>query len=228
MYKRQVLIATSPNGALPTWERLTCGFVAGAVARTATSPLDVVKLCLQVSSKGGSAKETIDRLWKEGGIAAFWRGNTVAIMNQGPQSAIKFFCVDELTRRVAQFTKAPITTPQRAMIGGAAGIISQLIAFPFDLIHTRITIDPKGYTGMFQAAKRIVSEEGVFALWSGIIPTITGAVVYEGSQYVISGGLKERFIQMYAKGGNLTPWQNLFVGAAAGAIGQTILSLIHI
>lgn len=218
----QLLIATSPDKALPTWERLSCGFIAGAVARTVTSPLDVVKLILQVNTKGGNVKQTVAELWQKDGIKAFWRGNGVAVMNQGPQSAIKFFCVDELTRRVANFTKAPITTPQRAVIGGAAGIISQLISFPFDLIHTRITIDPKNYSSLFQAAVKIIKEEGVLALWSGIVPTVTGAVVYEGSQYVISGGLKEKFIQTISKDGTVTPWQNLFIGAASGAIGQTI------
>ena len=217
-----VLISTSPNESLPTWERLSCGFIAGAVARTVTSPLDVVKLLLQVNTKGGSMKDTITELWQKDGIKAFWRGNTVAIMNQGPQSAIKFFCVDELTRQVHNFTKKPITTSQRALIGGSAGIISQLISFPFDLIHTRITINPQAYTGIFQAMTKIIREEGVFALWSGIIPTVTGAVVYEGSQYVIQGGLKEKFIELYGKGGRITPWQNLFIGAAAGAIGQTV------
>ena len=69
---------------------------------------------------------------------------------------------------------------------------------------------------------KIIKDEGPLALWSGIIPTVTGAVVYEGSQYVIQGGLKEKFIELYAKGGRITPWQNLFIGAAAGAIGQTV------
>ena len=218
----RVLIATSPSDALPTWERLSCGFIAGAVARTVTSPLDVVKLLLQVNTKGGSMKDTITELWQKDGIKAFWRGNMVAVMNQGPQSAIKFFCVDELTRQVHNFTKKPITTAQRALIGGAAGIISQFISFPFDLIHTRITINPQAYKGIFQATGKIIKEEGFTALWSGIVPTVTGAVVYEGSQYVISGGLKEKFIQLYGKNGKITPWQNLFIGAASGAIGQTI------
>lgn len=215
-----VLYATSPSGELPPWQKLSSGFIAGAVARTVTSPLDVVKMLMQVSTKGGNVAETAKKLFKEDGIMAFWRGNTVAVMNQGPQSAIKFFIVDELTEIVGK--GKPLTTPQRALIGGAAGVISQFCAYPFDLIHTRITVDPAHYKSVWQSAYKIIKEEGVFSLWSGIVPTVTGAIIYEGSQYVISGGLKQKFIDLYCKDGFLTPTQGLLVGAASGAIGQTI------
>jgi solute carrier family 25 protein 43 len=215
----RVLIATSP--APPTTlspaEDLVVGLVTGLATRTLTSPFDVVKILIQVNSKGGSISGTIEELWKADGIAAFWRGNLAGCLTQGPQTAIKFF-VRERLRPV--FGK-DLTPGQRAIIGAAAGIVSQTVVYPIDFIHTRILLDPKKYSGIFQSLTTIVKEEGVAAFWSGILPTIVGAIPFEGSQFVCYDGLVDLYKRRTGTQA-VGPVVNSALGAVAGAISQTI------
>jgi hypothetical protein len=218
-YADSILIATSPSPelALNSFEQLTSGFVTGAITKTLTSPFDVVKTILQASGKGVSTSDTINQLWKDNGIAAFWRGNSVGVLKQGPQSALKFFVLEEFKKQFG----TDVSSGQRAIFGATAGIISQSVVYPIDFIHTRILVNPKKYTGFFQAASTIFREEGISAFWNGIAPTVIGSIPFEGSQFVCVGGLTE----FYKKRNNVKdvpPLVTGAIGAIAGAFSQTI------
>jgi hypothetical protein len=217
----KVLIATSPAAAQPklnTFEHLATGFVAGTLARTITSPLDVVKMLMQVSSKGGNMGEILAKLWKEDGIAGFWRGNTAACVRLGPQSAIKFFVFDHLQKTVNG--GKPLTGIQRTICGSSAGVISQVLTYPLDVVRTRITVDPKKYNSIFGAMFTIVGEEGFGSLFAGLIPTVAGVIPYEGAQFYAYGGLKNFYTTTIAPGKPVTPFINCLIGASAGCFSQ--------
>ena len=213
-----VLYATSPaqKVTINKYENLVCGMVTGVFTRTLTSPFDVVKILLQVNSKGGSMKDTIKDLWAQNGIAAFWRGNFAGCLTQGPQSAIKFFVQEELKKRFGE----NLTNGQRAIVGATAGLISQTLVYPIDFIHTRILLDPIKYNGIFHSFMTVIKEEGIPALWSGIAPTIMGVIPYEGSQFFCF----DYFCQLYKKTQKkeITPIVRCAIGAVSGAISQTV------
>jgi solute carrier family 25 protein 43 len=215
-----VLIATSPAApvTLTSYENLIAGAFTGMATRTLTSPFDVVKILLQVNSKGGSTTETIKELWASDGIAAFWRGNFAGCVTQAPQTALKFFVLEGLRKFIGN---VELTPGQRALMGAAAGIVSQTAVYPIDFIHTRILLDPKKYSGIFQSMATIVKEEGIAAFWSGIAPTIAGAIPFEGAQFVCFDG----FVELYKKQTGqktLSPLVTSALGATAGAISQTL------
>ena len=216
-----ILISTSPSQKveLNAIENLVCGFITGTCTRTLTSPFDVVKILLQVNSKGGSVGETISKLWREDGIAAFWRGNLVGCLNQGPQSALKFLVLEYLKKMIG---KEHLSGGERAFMGACAGIVSQTCVYPVEFIHTRILLDPKKYHGVFQTAATIISEEGITAFWSGIAPTIAGAIPFEGSQFFTYDGLAQLYKEKVAHSQTISPAANCVVGAIAGAISQTV------
>lgn len=215
----QVLYATSPNQQLSTVQRLGVGFIAGTLSRTLTSPLDVVKMLVQVNSRGGSTKDTIAKLLKEDGIAGFWRGNAAACIRLGPQSAIKFYAYEELVKRVCG-GKAPAGV-QRTVLGALSGVISQVMTYPLDVIRTRITVDPVKYHGIFGTAATMIKEEGPLSLYAGIVPTVVGVIPYEGAQFYAQGGLKNLYMTKIAPGKPITPWTNCMIGALSGMFSQT-------
>ena len=214
-----ILIATSPapKVELNKYENLVCGLVTGMATRTLTSPFDVVKILLQVSAKGGSTSETIKTLWKQDGIAAFWRGNLAGCLTQGPQSALKFFVLEQFRKVFGN----DLTGGKRAFMGAMAGIVSQTCVYPIDFIHTRILIDPKKYNGIFNSMATIVKEEGITAFWGGIAPTIMGAIPFEGSQFFCYDGLADLYKKHSGKT-TISPTMNCVIGATAGAISQTV------
>lgn len=213
-----VLYATSPMPTeISASQSLAAGFIAGVLSRTITCPLDVVKMILQTHEGDKTAKEIVKSILDKDGIAGFWRGNVVACVNSGPMVAIKYLVIDELTAIIGK--GQPIDGPTRCVIGGIAGIISQTVVFPLDLVLTRLTVSPHIYKNFFQSVGQIVKDDGILGLWQGLAPTITGAIVYEGSQYFVSGGFKQFYSQ---KEGRVAAWRNLLIGACAGAISQTI------
>merc|ERR1711916_295036 len=74
------------------------GGVSGAIAKTATAPIERVKLIIQTQDsnpaiRDGSVKryngivDCFQRVVKEQGIAAFWRGNLTNIIRYFPTQA---------------------------------------------------------------------------------------------------------------------------------------------
>ncbi|SPQ19332.1 716cb233-35de-4c20-889d-6b737fe15b74 [Thermothielavioides terrestris] len=52
--------------------------------------------------------------------------------------------------------------------GVFSGVVCSVISNPFDAVKTRIQLQPGQYRNMVQAARRMVGEEGVRALWDGL------------------------------------------------------------
>ena len=218
----RILISTSPDVIpfmkLTRQDNFICGTFSGFLARTLTSPLDVIKLLIQVGKKGESISDCCRDIYKRQGLLGFWNGNTISVMNQGFYSGIKFFVVKEITSYTGNHVNA--STVESAITGAVAGLISQATVFPMDLIRTRIIVHPKKYTGFFQAARMIVQEEGVTSLWSGLLPTIVGSIPYESSQYLVYGQLRQFSVNRENK--PLSPLQNAVFGTMAGMISATV------
>ena len=73
------------------------GAAAGAVSRTMTAPLNLIKLRLQ--TKGASSqgmKAVFTDVLSEGGARAFWRGNLANVLKIAPESAFRFGVYEQL------------------------------------------------------------------------------------------------------------------------------------
>jgi solute carrier family 25 oxoglutarate transporter 11 len=77
---------------------------------------------------------------------------------------------------------ANLSAFQKTYCSLAAGSIGSFIGTPCDLVLVRMQADStlpveerRGYKNVFDAFKRIVTEEGVTSLWNGAGPTILRA-----------------------------------------------------
>lgn len=83
------------------------GALAGAFARTATAPVERVKLILQVrgqgssnaaaslsSSPSSSSWDVCRQIYREEGVMAFWRGNSQNVLRAAGQAALNFALMD--------------------------------------------------------------------------------------------------------------------------------------
>jgi len=217
----RVLVATAPSRyvfeELSGVDTFLAGLVSGVLARTLVCPFDVVKLLVQVDSRDRGFLHSVRVLYDRAGIKAFWTGNWVGLSNQGLYSATKFLMIKELRplfgSRAQRF--------RAAASGALAGAIAQAALYPMDLVRTRIILYPGRYSSFFQAAGRIIAEDGVTALWTGLAPTIVGSIPYEGTNYLVYDGIRSLWLRR-GEDRRMTPLANAVIGAAAGLVSQAV------
>lgn len=79
----------------PVVAAFCAGGVAGAVSRTVVSPLERLKILMQIQSAGRDAYklsvgEALGKMWKEEGWRGFMRGNGTNCIRIVPYSAVQF------------------------------------------------------------------------------------------------------------------------------------------
>jgi len=179
------------------------GGTSGAVAKTATAPIERVKLIIQTQDanpkiiSGEVARYTgivncFTRISSEQGVSAFWRGNFTNIIRYFPTQAFNFAFKDGIK---AMFPKANKKTEFGKFFcinvasGGLAGAGSLMIVYPLDYARTRLASDVGGkdrqFNGLADCLKKTVQAGGVASLYNGIGVSIMGIIPYRGSYFGI-------------------------------------------
>jgi solute carrier family 25 (adenine nucleotide translocator) protein 4/5/6/31 len=177
------------------------GGVSGAVAKTATAPIERVKLLIQTQDANpkiisGEVKrytgivDCFVRVSQEQGIKAFWRGNFTNIIRYFPTQAFNFAFKDTIK---AMFPKVDKKTEfgKFFMInmasGGLAGAGSLLIVYPLDFARTRLASDvgsgKQQFNGLVDCIRKTLQAGGLPALYNGIGVSIVGIIPYRGTYF---------------------------------------------
>jgi solute carrier family 25 (adenine nucleotide translocator) protein 4/5/6/31 len=174
------------------------GGVSGAVAKTATAPIERVKLLIQtqdanpkiISGEVPRYTGIIDcftRVSKEQGVRAFWRGNFTNIVRYFPTQAFNFAFKDSIK---AMFPKVDKNKEfgKFFMInmasGGLAGAGSLMIVYPLDYARTRLASDvgsgKQQFNGLVDCITKTVKSSGIGGLYNGVGVSIVGIIPYRG------------------------------------------------
>lgn len=185
--------------ALRPFKLFIAGGVAGAVSRTATAPLDRLKILLQVHD--GRQKMTfaegLRRMAAEGSIKAFFKGNGTNVVKIAPETAIKL-TMNDIYKRLITSDPEEITPVQRMMAGALAGATAQAIIYPLELVKTRLAVCPVGtYSGIADTMTKVLSQEGWRAFYRGIVPSMLGILPYAGVDIAVFEMLKEWLLDNY-------------------------------
>ncbi|KAG5982350.1 hypothetical protein E4U55_002016 [Claviceps digitariae] len=143
------------------------GAIAGGVSRTATAPLDRLKVYLLVntsSSSSGSTvaaaavkqsgsvatgkiasrpiRDAVKDLFRNGGVRSFFAGNGLNVIKIMPETAIKFGSYEAAKRALANFEghgdPRQISPYSKFTAGGVAGMIAQFCVYPLDTLKFRL------------------------------------------------------------------------------------------
>ncbi|KAI5457299.1 mitochondrial carrier domain-containing protein [Mariannaea sp. PMI_226] len=140
------------------------GAIAGGVSRTATAPLDRLKVYLLVNTSSGSetagaalrqgsplaavrnaAKplgDAVRDLFRNGGIRSFFAGNGLNVVKIMPETAIKFGSYEAAKRALANLEghgdPKKINSYSKFTAGGIAGMIAQSFVYPLDTLKFRL------------------------------------------------------------------------------------------
>lgn len=204
------------------------GGTAGAIARTASAPLDRIKLLFQVQvvpTSGTSATaytgvwQAASKIMQEEGFRAFWKGNGTNIVRIFPYSAAQLAANDQY-KRLAANANGELTVPRRLLAGACAGMTATALTHPLDTVRLRLALPNCGYTGMTNAFVSMVRAEGILSLYKGLVPTLIGIAPYAALNFATYDMLKRKFYH-----GNDTnrqnPATNLGLGGLAGTIAAT-------
>ncbi|PWA94417.1 hypothetical protein CTI12_AA062010 [Artemisia annua] len=203
---------------------LIAGGVAGAASRTATAPLDRLKVALQVQTTRAAIGPAVKNIWKEGGIVSFFRGNGLNVVKVAPESAIKFYTYELLKDFIGGGDKDDIGTSGRLLAGGMAGAVAQTAIYPMDLVKTRLqtyVCEVGKVPSLGKLSKDIWVQEGPRAFYKGIIPSLLGIVPYAGIDLAVYEKLKEMSKTYICVDSEPGPLAQLGCGTISGALGAT-------
>ncbi|OGM39542.1 hypothetical protein ABOM_011841 [Aspergillus bombycis] len=223
--------------AEPVVAAFIAGGVAGAVSRTIVSPLERLKILLQIQSVGReeyklSTWKALVKIGKEEGWRGFMRGNGTNCIRIIPYSAVQFGSYNFYKRFAEPTPDAELSPVRRLICGGAAGITSVTITYPLDIVRTRLSIQSASFAalgqrdgsgklpGMFSTMVLIYKTEGgILALYRGIIPTVAGVAPYVGLNFMTYESVRKYL----TPDGDKTPssLRKLLAGAISGAVAQT-------
>lgn len=138
--------------------------MAGMISRTATAPLDRLKVYLIAQV---SPKETVDKaikegapgvavrnftknlvdackeLWRAGGIRSLFAGNGLNVVKVMPESAIKFGAYEAAKRFFANLEGGDpkhLHPTAQFLAGGFGGVVSQCVVYPLDTLKLYVVL----------------------------------------------------------------------------------------
>ena len=173
---------TDKNGRLSLLPEIISGASAGACQVIFTNPLEIVKIRLQVQSDYvgeniQQANETAVQIVRKLGLKGLYSGVAACLMRDVPFSAIYFPTYAHLKKDLFDFDPNDKTKRNRLKTwelltaGAIAGMPAAFLTTPFDVIKTRLQIDPrKGetrYNGILHAIRIILKEESFKSFFKG-------------------------------------------------------------
>ncbi|KAI9900058.1 hypothetical protein N3K66_004320 [Trichothecium roseum] len=220
----------------PVVAAFCAGGVAGAVSRTVVSPLERLKILMQIQSVGRDAYkmsvgQALGKMWKEEGWRGFMRGNGTNCIRIVPYSAVQFSSYNFYKRNFFESTPGAQLSPlARLVCGGIAGVTSVILTYPLDIVRTRLSIQSASFAelgpksqelpGMWATlGKMYKTEGGMAALYRGILPTVSGVAPYVGLNFMVYESAR-KFV---TPDGQSNPGAigKLVAGAVSGAVAQT-------
>ncbi|KAL2539384.1 Mitochondrial substrate carrier family protein [Abeliophyllum distichum] len=193
---------------------LIAGGVAGAASRTATAPLDRLKL------------KAFGRKVVFGG---FFRGNGINVLKVAPESAIKFYTYEMLKNVIGGTEgekRGDVGTVGRLVAGGLAGAVAQTSIYPMDLVKTRLqtsVCEGGNVPSLGKLSRDIWVQEGPRAFYRGLLPSVLGIIPYAGIDLTMYETLKDVSKKYILHESEPGPLVQLSCGTISGAIGATFV-----
>jgi solute carrier family 25 phosphate transporter 23/24/25/41 len=223
----QAVIPEGISKSVNASKYLIAGGIAGAASRTATAPLDRLKVIMQVQTTRTTVMHSIKDIWSQGGMLAFFRGNGLNVVKVAPESAIRFYAYEMLKEYIMKSkgeNKSEVGPSERLVAGGLAGAVAQTAIYPVDLVKTRLQtyscVDGK-VPSLGALSRDILMHEGPRAFYRGLVPSLLGIVPYAGIDLAVYETLKDVSKTYILKDSDPGPLVQLGCGTVSGALGAT-------
>lgn len=179
------------DGNMTPLRNLGAGMVAGALeAVVAVAPIETVKTKLIDGNK--SFSQGFVEILKKEGPGGFYKGVFATVGKQSSNQGLRFMFFDVYTNAVTG--KKRKLNPIESLVGGmCAGCFSTMCNNPFDMVKSRMQGLRGGeYKNFADCLVKVVRDEGIFTLWSGIIPRLARVVPGQGVIFMSYGTISAK------------------------------------
>lgn len=156
----------------------------------------------------------------------YFKGNGTNCFRVIPYTAAQFVSYEKYKKWMVQRSSdgKTLTTVDRLICGGLAGMTSILVSYPLDVVRCRLSAQndttSKLYTGIFNCLKVTYQQEGFRGLYRGLIPTLLGIAPYVALNFTTYEYLKTSALQL-SQSNELGVIVKLSLGAISGTFAQT-------
>jgi len=196
----KLMLGAKKDGNASPRINFTAGLMVGCLEATMiVTPFEVIKTRLQKQVGSTNLKysgpiDVVRKVIQEEGVARLWSGNMPTVIRQGSNQAFNFMSMAILNKRLwgkEQGDGKQLAVWKTLLNGILAGAVGPCMNCPVDVIKTRMMAQEhiKGqevkYKNWWQAARLIAQEEGVPALWKGLIPRLTRLAPGQGITWTV-------------------------------------------
>jgi solute carrier family 25 phosphate transporter 23/24/25/41 len=179
-------------------ESLFSGALAGVLSRTATAPLERLKILRQVHNLDHEGMaQTFRRLYRTEGMRGLYKGNGVNAVRIAPYNAIQLASFQKYKDMLGIHDKP---TSKVILASSASAMTSIMVCYPLDVIRSTLTIQgengsvkQRAYKGIVDTAKDIYKKRGFRGLYGGLNASLLGITPYVGMNLAMFDVLKHHF-----------------------------------
>eukprot|EP00929_Paragymnodinium_shiwhaense_P079816 TRINITY_DN41605_c0_g1_i1.p1 TRINITY_DN41605_c0_g1~~TRINITY_DN41605_c0_g1_i1.p1 ORF type:complete len:302 (+),score=71.55 TRINITY_DN41605_c0_g1_i1:61-966(+) len=187
---------------------LVYGGIGSCSAEVVTLPVDVVKTRLQMDGARqqrlySGSMNCAAQLLRSEGPSAFFKGLTPALLRQSTYGSLRYGLYVPARNMLGVDPSRPKEIPmwKKVAAGAGVGAAASGLCNPTDLVKVRLQTDgmlkasdgsdlPRRYSGVLDCLKKIVSEEGVLGLWTGVFPTMGRATALAAAELSVYDEVK--------------------------------------
>ncbi|XP_045829442.1 folate transporter 1, chloroplastic-like isoform X2 [Trifolium pratense] len=200
----------SPKRQQWQWENATAGAAAGFATVAVMHPLDVVRTRFQVNdgrvSHLPSYKNTAHAIFtitRTEGLRGLYAGFLPGVLGSTISWGLYFFFYDKAKQRYARSREEKLSPGLHLASAAEAGALVCLCTNPVWVVKTRLQLQTplhqtRPYSGLYDAFRTIMREEGFSALYRGIVPGLF-LVSHGAIQFTAYEELRKTIIDLKSK-----------------------------
>jgi len=198
----------APKQKIGFFEDFMLAGVSAGVSKTATAPIERVKLLIQnqdemikqgrLDKPYSGVVDCTKRVLAEEGVGPFWRGNLANVLRYFPTQALNFAFKEQFKTifAVPKESSYFVKTMANIASGGCAGTLSLLFVYSLDFARTRMANDAKGkdgkrqFNGLIDVYRKTIASDGIAGLYRGFVISAVGIFIYRGLYFGLYDSVK--------------------------------------
>ncbi|GAB4823941.1 hypothetical protein N2152v2_010987 [Parachlorella kessleri] len=211
-----------------TTRHLIAGGVSAAASKSATAPLETIKMQLVTGRMG--IITAAQRILQQHGPLGFFRGNLVDVARTVPSKAIELASYEAFKKGLRKWKQrdGQHVLPDAIvglLAGGMAGVLSTLATYPLETVRTRLAVTGPGscagVNNVLECVAKLTAEEGPRSLYRGLDVSLAGVIPYAALRLGCYDALKWSYKKATGKH-HIDAQAALVFGAVAGVASSSI------